>query len=258
MSRKKYTAWHLNRARAAYLRTGSIAEATAAAKGPSPTWVYNHLKAEGLIDDWPSYGSRTRREITERAVELYTDPERPLSLREVEERLSVEFDQVPSNQWIYEQLRDRGVIRNKSEANRARAMKETGLNYEELESAVALLYVERKLSTHRIAQHLKLSRATVSRWLKDAGLIRSVREGMIASMYEATTAEARERRNESVAVARMRYEDLMTNTAIAEATGYSMTKRQSRVEVENGLASRCVVRRVELTTPLAPATPPTR
>ncbi len=38
----------------------------------------------------------------------------------------------------------------------------------------------------------------------------------------------------------------------------ALAQRQSRVEVENGLASRCVVRRVELTTPLAPATPPTR
>ncbi len=47
---------------------------------------------------------------------------------------------------------------------------------------------------------------------------------------------------------RQQYEELLEG----------VSQRQSRVEVENGLASRCVVRRVELTTPLAPATPPTR
>ncbi len=231
MSKRKYTDWHLDRARAAYLRTGSLAQAVEAAKGPSDTWVYTRLKAEGLIDDLVSYGSRTRRLMTERAVALYLDEEWPHSLREIQPVLKEEFGKSPSDQWIYERLKERGVIRSKSEANRIKNQKATGLKYSEMESAVRYLYHERKWSARKTADHLGLSRQTVTRWMKADGLFRDHHEACIVALWEAQTNVARKRRKEADLVARLRFEQKLTYHEIKAETGFSIGKIERALDV---------------------------
>lgn len=219
--KRKYGAWHLNRGRAEYLRSGSIEKAAAHAR-TSTTWLYLRLKDEGLVEDAVSYGSLTRRRFIEVGAALYNDPDRPLSCRGVEAALkaSGEYECVPSHAWFYERFKELGILRNRSQSLRARAIRENGLRYDEMEASAWFLYVEKKWSQRRVADHLGVSRGFVKRTVGEEKA-RSISEQMYLSAYEAATLEVRKRWARIIAVADLRFGEGLSYDEIHERTGHA-------------------------------------
>lgn len=226
-TRPQYSGWHLNRGRAEYLRSGSIEKAAAHAR-TSTTWLYLRLKDEGLVEDAVSYGSLTRRRFIEVAAALYNDPDQPLSCRGVEAALkaSGEYERVPSHAWFYERFKELGILRNRSQSLRARATRENGLRYDELEASAWFLYVEKKWSQRRVADHLGVSRGFVRRTVGDEKA-RSISEQMYLNSYEATTPEVHERWARIIEVAGLRYDERLSYAQIHERTGYATSTIES-------------------------------
>jgi transposase len=103
----------------------------------------------------------TRKQRTN-AVELYKGG---LSTREVSRLTGI------NKQSVYEWAKQRGVIRPKSESDRLMNNRLNGVDYREKESQ-ALYHYERGLSTRQVAALLDVSRTSVTRWIKKAGVQR--------------------------------------------------------------------------------------
>jgi DNA invertase Pin-like site-specific DNA recombinase len=135
-----------------------------------------------------------------RAAKLYT--EKRLSARDVAAVLKAENGgKGPSHVWVAARLEERGLLRGRGGANRARAEKATAevagdpRDYAELEAEARRLAEDDRWSVRRIADELGLARHTVKRWLGDlaAGPAASIRQVAWESRRPETYERLRKR-----------------------------------------------------------------
>lgn len=132
--------------------------------GCSQSYAHGVLKARGLVP--------TIFKISDRAAarmeELYVD--KGYSLRVVALLMRAEFDPPPCHEAVRRYLTSRGLMRTRSQADRAMNAALTGKDYVALEPYCVELYREGELSQHDIAKLIGISRSTVRRWLAKNGV----------------------------------------------------------------------------------------
>lgn len=154
--RRRLTRWHRSRVLAAYARGASVTEAARRA-GISTTTAYRILDDAGVVKRTPVYPAWLIGE----AERLYV--EERLSCRGVVKALARRFDRAPSQQWVFDHLRRRGVLRTKSDADRIQNSRRTGKDYSALRRTARRLAQEKRWSVRHIARVLDVSRGMVRR-----------------------------------------------------------------------------------------------
>lgn len=212
MKGKRFGKWHRSRVLGAYRRLKSIEKAAATA-GVSPSWAYSVLDQADLIAHrTPVYPVS----LIQEAERLYV--EERLSCRGVAARLAETYDPAPSQEWVYQRLRERGVLRSKSRALRVRNGRENSKDYDALAAEAAKLAANRKLSIRRIAQDLGVSRNMARQAVRKADRCNPSRATRRRA-WEADLPDVEDRLDRRARVIYLRRELGKTYAEIAAATG---------------------------------------
>lgn len=154
------------------------------------------------------------------ALELYA---RGWSCRTVAADLARRYDPAPSQQWVYERVRDAGVVRSKSRAMELREARRHGKNYDRLRREARRLAVEGHLSIREISRRLGVSRNMVQRTVPE--LKTSRREATIRRCWFADLPDVKRRQERRELVVRLRregkkYREISAATGLCWATIY--------------------------------------
>lgn len=213
--RRRYGDWHRRRVIAAYGREGSVSRA-ACAVGVGETWAYKVLEEVGAIAHrTPTYPVSLVRE----AERLYV-AER-LSCRAVARRLAEKHGTGPSQEWVHARMRERGVLRTKSETNKIQNGRRNGRDYEKDLPARARELARRRWSVRRIARELGISRNAVKAYLPAADRCGPA-EATVRQRWLADDAGAELRRGRRAQVLELRVRRGLKYREIAAITGLSV------------------------------------
>lgn len=213
--RRRYTAWHRGRVLAAYRREESL-RAAAAAAGVGATWAYRVLEEAGAIArKTPQYPVRLVRE----AERLYI--EERLSCRAVASRLRETYGAAPSQEWVHARMRERGVLRTKSQTNKIQNGRRNGRDYEKDLPARARELAARRWSVRRIARELGVSRNAVKAYIDPVDRC-SRAEATVRERWLAEDPGAERRRELRVRVLDLRVRHGLKYREISEMTGLSV------------------------------------
>lgn len=189
---RKYTDEDAEAVRAAYRKTGSGVKAAKIA-GTSQSYAYRVLRKAGLTSGQTPYGE----DLIDRAERLYVDS--ALSCRRVADRLGV------SQQWVYEKMRERGVLRQKNyEQHPVRYLDYDGTQLQlrgrhgpDKVRQVLDAYA-RGASPQDLSEQYDAPVSTIEKWTARAGVARShreaaaqrrINEGHVSPIANARTAE---------------------------------------------------------------------
>lgn len=219
-ARRKITDWHVSRMRAEYRRSRSIAKAAAAGKVSLPT-AYRYLEDvhQSTVPVFPI-------SLERRAIDLYVS--KRLSCRGVVEHLKREMDPAPSQQWVFERVRDAGVLRSRSRADRLQNTERTGIDYDQVEAQSVRLVLVEKRSVREVAEQLGVSRGTVKRAVGDLAPDPSKATEIRRWQSPHPDARARRRRLELVRELReagLSHQEISRLTGVSPATTYLDLKR---------------------------------
>jgi len=210
--RRRLTEWHRSRVLAAYRRRPSVASAARAA-GISTTAAWSILDAAGVVQRTPVYPASLVRE----AERLYL--EERLSCRGVARRLAAKHDPPPSQQWVFDHLRRRGVLRSRSQADRVFNSRRTGKDYDALGRRARQLAGEKRWSVRQIARALGVSRNMVHAALRPDDRL-DARQATLRRKWVADHPDVEARLDRRASAVFWRRQGL-TYSRIAKLTGLS-------------------------------------
>lgn len=190
---------------------GSIKRAAAAA-GVSEGWAWIVLSKRGLTKGCPTYPAW----LSKRAVEIYRDE--GLSACRVAKELESRYGHAPTGQWVLDQVREAGAVRDHRTASRRRHEREQGKDYDALEREALRLALTGRMTSRDIARELDVSLGAVQDWL--GSLRPSISRSREIREWKSPTVAAARRRERFLAVCELRRSGA-TYAAISDEVGVS-------------------------------------
>lgn len=182
-----------------------------------------------------TWGLGFHSSVLREAVTLYRAG---MSCRAVSVELRSRMDPGPSQQWVFERLRERGEIRSKSRAQQVRGSRDHGRDYDRLR-AQAVGLARRNLPQREIARRLGVSRSSVRRWLP-RDLRMSVSESLRVRAWAASTPQAharvmRRRRVLKMSAEGATYREIREETGVSSATIHKYRRETGMVKMKGGV-----------------------
>jgi hypothetical protein len=141
-----------------YRQNGSL-EKTAAAVGCSRSFAYKVLVDAGeIVNHPPVFTTKVVRD----AIALYGSG---LSARATVVELNKTHNPPPSQQWVFERVREAGIARSHARANEIREMQRLGKDFDLIRRIARRIATEKLWSAKMIARHLGVSTKTITRAL---------------------------------------------------------------------------------------------